>query len=253
MITFSGITEELIASGIGSIIHKSFSSIRHLNLKIYKPDSDVRIAFSNILRLSNGNQYLLVRNLHRKETFSPFGGVIKFKENAAVDLDSIDFRHQIIGSTEDMSNDLRGFLPRKNLTKMISWYNKRIDRESYSECLLRELKEEISEAKLPKHLVCPNKLSFRFVRRVIEKPQYIESIRCHQYRIFEVYDLYPMPEEYERFVLKLFKLEETNKNLLSVCHEEIQKGRAKGGEVIGPHTQYLVGRKRNRQDDPIFY
>jgi SMODS-associated NUDIX domain len=246
------ISEELITSAIGKIIYPFCCNYHYIKLRIYKPDLDVRVAFSAILRIVKGDQYLLVRNLHRPETFGPFGGVIKYYENAIPVLDHLDYRPHSIGINEDTTNDLRGFLPRKNLGKLVAWYDKREERESYSECLLRELKEEIAEAGLSKEITFPERLNFRFVRKIIEKPEYLKIISCYQYRVFEVYEIYPIQKECEDLLNKLFILAQSSRNVIRVSQSEIIRGRANRGDLVAPHTTYFFNHKKYRPDDPIF-
>lgn len=209
------------------------------------------MAFSALLRISDSDRYLLVRNLHRPESFGPFGGVYKYFEDAQPALDRFDFKPQVFGPGADMKNDIRGFLPRKNLAKIVQWYAKKTDRESFKECLCRELREELVEVGLPR-IRCPDGLLFRPVRTVREGPGSVPGEDYTQFRIFEVYDLFPMSTDTQKFVRQLFKAARRHKNVLLASAKEIIRGRASNGSVIGHHAGYLLGGKRVRPDNPAF-
>jgi len=245
-----GIIQGVLANSLSKVLSATFAHPYLLGLRIYKPNDEIRIAFSAIIRICYQGKYVLVRNLHRPETFCPFGGVFKYYEDAIPFLNSIDFRQHIVDVGKDMDYDIRGFLPRKNLVKLLDWYNRKIERESYGECLLRELQEEMIESSC--NVVMPGKIKFRFVRKIIEKPKYLEPINCYQYRIFEVYDIYPIDKHTEKFIKKFYSLAKTNHNLLVVSSDEIKRGRSIIGAVIGPHSHYLINHRRYRGDDPMF-
>ena len=62
MISLGGIGDSLIATVIGNLIHRGYNNFRYIKLKIYKPASDIRIAFSSILRISKGDNIADVSN-----------------------------------------------------------------------------------------------------------------------------------------------------------------------------------------------
>ena len=51
----------------------------------------VRISAASVLRLTCDGKYLLVRNLHRQESFGPFGGVYKYYSTAQDALSEFNF------------------------------------------------------------------------------------------------------------------------------------------------------------------
>ena len=148
---------------------------------LYRRTENIRVSFSMLLQVRDGSEYLLVRNLHRKETFGPFGGVVKTKGGASEALDALEFEFQEID--RDMRGDLRGFLPRRHLGALLTWYARRANRETPDECLTRELGEEIVEAEVagPK---LPDILLFKPVRRIEEGPYLVPGEDYTQYIIF---------------------------------------------------------------------
>jgi hypothetical protein len=244
--------EHLIASEIGRFLHGSVSSVRFLRTIVINPSAEIRVAFSALLRIATADQYLLIRNLHRPETFGPFGGVYKYLDNAQPSLDKFEFKPQVVGPGLDMKNDLRGFLPRKNLAKLVAWYYRETSRESYKQCLVRELKEELKEADLGTSLRCPSDINFGLVRSIAEGPVTVPGQHYKQFRVFEVYDPSPKTNDTDDFLRHILKIVRRHRNLLLASSQEIASGRTRKGNVIGPHTGYLIGRKRTRPDDPAF-
>lgn len=244
--------KSILSSMIANLLSNILSSIStNVTLRIYKPNAEIRVAFSAILKIQKDGEYILVRNLHRKETFCPFGGVYKYKDDAKSFLDEIDFRPHILPGDTDMIGDIRGYLPRKNLSKLLRWYNQSICRESYTECLIRELKEELTEVGIHIHKF-PGNIQFRHVRSKIERPRYLESIDCYQFRIFEVYEILSKSKQENSLLNKIHASIQTNHDLISVSSDEMKRGRSDAGYVIGPHSYYLLNHKRYRDDDPMF-
>jgi SMODS-associated NUDIX domain len=246
------IGEGLVENFIVYVVREQLWKINFLKCKLINPSEEMRVAFSAMLRITDGSGYLLVRNLHRPETFGPFGGVYKYFEDAIPQLDNITFNPQIFGPSDDMKQDLRGFLPRKNLPKLLRWYRSGNNRENYNDCLCRELKEELKEVALLKSVKPPNILHFRLVRSVLEGPERVPGQTYTQFRIFEIYDLFPTTSHIKRFIKRLLKEASEHPDLLTVTAQEIRTGRARDGGVIGHHCGYLISHKRLRPDTPMF-
>jgi hypothetical protein len=220
-----------------------------------KRSEDMRVSFSALVLLRDGDHYLLVRNLHRPESFAPFGGVFKYKDSSI--LDELEFRPQTIESTDhinsDMKDDLRGFLPRKNLPALAAWFRKSKGRENADDCLRRELAEEIREVGIPKKIKCPEIIPFHFVRRIEEGPEQVPGEMYTQYRIFEVYEPDASKSSVKKFVRQLMECARAGqKDLLLVTAQEMVSGRAGSGDLIGHHACYLFGSKRVRPGSPMF-
>src|SRR5262245_52406252 len=138
----------LITLGIHAI--ERLRRVRFWHCSLINRKTEMRVAFSAFLKISDGQRYVLVRNLHRPETFSPFGGVLKHNSAAVQELDECQFKPDAVGNASDAKNDLRGFLPRARLRRIVRWYDGVRDRESAGECLMRELREELNEIGLRK-------------------------------------------------------------------------------------------------------
>ena len=223
--------------------------LRFLKCKLIQPAADIRVSFAALLRICEGGRYVLVQNRHRPDTCGPFGGVYKYHLSAQRFLDKVEFKPEDLGKPEDTKNDLRGFLPRRNLLALRNWYDKGEDRESPTTCLSRELEEELTEIGMANVRV-PNSLSFRKVRVVEEGPESVPGELYSQYRILEVYE--PVKRDSKRTVFEeILAKAQTDSHLSFVGDEEIRRGRAKKDDrYIGHQTSYLLGSKRTRREDP---
>jgi hypothetical protein len=246
--------EEILTHGlITAAIHalEKLRRVRFWRFKIFGRNSEIRISFTALLRISDGGRYTLVRNFHRPELFGPFGGVYKFYDSARPRLDELLFRPQDFGKTDDMHNDLRGFLPRKNLSKLLKWFEQRDDRESGTECVLRELREELNEVSI-NDLSPPPTLQVRKIRRVEEGPERVPGRGYLQFRIFEIYEVIPNTSACFAFLETLRERSKTSNDLMLADSSDVVCGRCDDGRVIGNHVCYLIGKKRTRPEAPHF-
>jgi hypothetical protein len=221
--------------------------------RVWRPNAELRISFSALLRISDGGRFLLIRNLHRPELFGPVGGVYKYYNDARVQLDEVSFRPQDVGRGDDMKNDLRGFLPRRHAPKLIKWYEQRTLRESPETCLLRELREELREVKLVSRVSPPVELPLRPVRTVREGPERVPGQAYTQYRVFDVFEIASNATAAADAFRRLFEIAATgHHHLLIASSDEIVTGRARDGRRIGSHTAYLIRRSRLLPPEPPF-
>ena len=209
------------------------------------------MSLSAILALPDGGRFLLVRNLRRPEAFGPFGGVYKYKVEATRDLDAMLFRPEMVGDDLLMRDDPRGFVPRRQLGRLMKWFERKEEREMPGECLRRELREELSEIGLGSSGV-PAQLTLRRVRAVSEGPEHVPGQPFTQYRLLEVCALVPSGRQVKEFQRRLIKAAGTHKDLLLASASEIVAGRASDGRMITQHSAYLIGKKRIRPETPTF-
>jgi hypothetical protein len=234
------------------LLRRGYWRTRFWTCLVVRPEEDIRVSFSALVRLHQGDSYVLVRNLHRPETFAPFGGVYKHRGTSY--LDRIDFRPQTFGSDDDMENDLRGFLPRKNLPRLVSWFKESKGRESADDCLTRELSEEIGETHLPRRIKCPELIHFQLIRSIQEGPEEIPGESYKQYRLFEVYDAEISKPGVKTLMGQLLKrATQGTPDLIAATSSEIRSGRTAHGHLIAPHASYLLGNRRIRKESPPMY
>jgi hypothetical protein len=239
---------------VGIHIADRLRRVRFLRCRLIQPNVDIRIAFSALLRIGRGGRYVLVRNLHRPEIFAPLGGVYKALEPGKQILDDLEFRLDgDVGPIQDVENDLRGFLPRRNLARLCKWFLDSDGRETAGTCLYRELREELEQVGLQgAAFKPPPAMSLRRVRVVEEGPEHVPGHPYTQYRVFEVYEPIISGAPIERFVNKLFDQAQEHPQLLLADADEILKGRTADNRLVGHHSVYLISRNRVRAEDPPF-
>lgn len=239
-------------------IRRSLQMAMRAAWHILRPQRELRVAFSAILRIAQGDRYLLIRNLHRQESFAPIGGVYKYDSSTIPTLDALCFRPQSVGPDDDMLRDLRGFLPIKNGTRMLKWFARGQGRESGPACLTREFEEEMGEfekfwhgADLRVAMDLPREMMVWHVRRVEEGPETVPGQSYLQYRIFDVFELCDSPQA-SKLRAQLFAKAPSFGQLATVTSAEIIAGRVGPMAIVGHHAAYLFGSKRYHPDLPMF-
>jgi hypothetical protein len=109
----------------------------------------VRVSFAAILRIKADDRYILLHTPNRPGTFSPPGGVFKYFSPAERLLEAMGFREDRIDAlAQDMTFDLRGYLPGAAIKEFRRWFAGGSYREDTTECLCREIAEELGESGL---------------------------------------------------------------------------------------------------------
>jgi hypothetical protein len=213
----------------------------------------LRVSCSALLSIGSGSGYILARMLRRRDALGPFGGVHKSSLAASAELYELGFVPQSIShpSAHAIAGDLRGFLPSEKLPDFLAWFHEGIHRESDSECLRREVREELHEIGLPDLAPDVDHLEFRFVREVLEGPYFIQGDERWQVRIFRIYELDTDSLRSRQFRERLLDHTNTTENLSLASRTEIRVGRVRG-HAIGHHAGYLLGQRRIRPDLPSF-
>ena len=233
--------------GVSALVHLKW---RFLACRIWRPKADLRVSYSAFLRICRDNRYLLVLNLHRKGTYAPIGGVYKYASEGRRFLDSLDFRPEKIA--DDMIGDLRGYIPRKQIAPFDRWFRAGEDRESATDCIAREVREEMLEIGLSKQLILPPKARFRPLRVVTEGPESVVGKHYTQFRQFEFYDFASEDAKVSAFVDKALELGRAHPGLLVASAEEILNGRSKDGRHIAHHAAHFFQTKRVPREEPLF-
>lgn len=228
--------------------HRRSLIVGFLSTTLYR-NKEIRVSIAALLRISQDGHYVLLKSIRRPECFIPVGGVYRFYESAREDLDRCNFRPQeALDST--MSNDLRGFVPGKDLLRFIKWFNSEKDREP--ECLTREIREELSEIGLKEAASRVEMPKYRLVRSIQERPSSIQGVSYLQYRLIRIHEFVSADPEGQGITRLLLESAEHNDRILVVTADEIRRGRARRGQVIGSIAGYLIGDKRAGPEPPAF-
>jgi hypothetical protein len=212
----------------------------------------VRVSLSVLLRIRDGDRYVLFRSNTRPGAFGPPGGVIKYYPPAVRVLDQLGFNAERRATREDvMKSDIRGLLPARSLGRFLRWFHTGAYREDAMECLRRELVEELTEIDLRQYVPDVANLTADHVRTVIEGPEPVTGQDYRQYRRFEIYDLRTTDATALRLADHLIDAgsSATMPTVLCASREDIAYGRL-GDALIAPHAAFLVGSHRVHSDLP---
>ncbi|MEV1242741.1 hypothetical protein ACIBO2_23795 [Nonomuraea sp. NPDC050022] len=249
-----GVISSLIASvlaGIGGLAWRNRKNLAVLTV-ILMPLGTIRVSLSVLLRIKVGDQYVLFHTPYTPGSYGPPGGVFKFHHSAQHVLDRFSFREELrVAHAGVMQRDLRGFVPARRLAPFLRWFHQGSGRESATECLRRELREELSEIGHPELAAEVESMGFQFVRRVAEPPRNVPGRDYRQVRLFEVYDLELVDEAASRLRRRLLDhaQDPDDQQVILVSGQDIVNGRY-GTLFIGPQSAFLFGTRRYRQDVP---
>ncbi|MFB4312120.1 hypothetical protein [Actinomadura sp. GTD37] len=214
---------------------------------------DVRVSFAALVRIRDDDRHVLLHSPSRPGSFGPPGGVYKSFPPAVRLLEPLGFRaDRAAPLAEDMHSDLRGFLPASSLRSFQRWFATGAYREDATECLRRELAEELVESGLP-HLV-PDTLGAEFapVRTVVEGPYAVPGKPYRQLRRLEVYEPAMNGTAVARLCRSLIEsgMDAAVPDVICASTEEIAHGRS-GTALIGAHSAYLVSDTRPPVEIPM--
>lgn len=220
--------------------------------RVADPHAVIRVSMAALLKLELNGSILLVRNLYRKNTFSPFGGVYKVWETANAILDSMGFAQDRLRETtdelaRDLDRDLRGCLPVENFERFLAWFRSQRERELHDSCLRRELHEELLQAGLAHELADDvDHMSFTHLRTVEEGPVPLDGFFL--YRHLEVYQLAlndPNAGPRNRRILEHWFDKATGPHVAIVTANDVDKKVAPSGESLAPPVLYLFSNRPN--------
>ncbi|MEO3812655.1 hypothetical protein ABGB17_26945 [Sphaerisporangium sp. B11E5] len=211
----------------------------------------VRVSFSALLRIRDDDGYVLFHIRNRPGSYGPPGGVYKYFPPAARLLDGLGFRQERFTSEAERARaDLRGFLPGRSVRPFLTWFAGGAYREDATECLRRELEEELEEVGLPALAAEVPGLAFAHHRTLVEGPYNVPGRPYRQLRRFDVYDLVTTDGAAAWLWQRLIEAgaAPSTREVVRATEQEILHGRC-GAALIAPHSAYLVGALRKRQSD----
>jgi hypothetical protein len=212
----------------------------------------LRVSFAAMLKIKADDRYVLLHTPSRPGTFSPPGGVFKFFPPAERLLEEMGFREDRIDLfAEDMRFDLRGFIPAAATRDFCRWFAGGAYREDATECLRRELGEELAESGLESLVPFARQLSFTPVRTVSAGPYPVPGRPYRQLRGLVVCELVMSDAAAQRLSTELVHAgaDDAVPSVICATAADISYGRA-GVAMIAAHAAYLVGTKRIHQDIP---
>ncbi|MCT4357703.1 hypothetical protein M5362_31865 [Streptomyces sp. Je 1-79] len=236
-----------LLTAVGRIL---WQNRRHLTLLrvLLTPTRRIRVSVAVLLRVNDEDHYVLFSSVTRPGAFGPPGGVVKYHEAAKPRLERFGFEPEGRARAE-MRHDLRGFLPALRVLGFARWLQRGTDREAATECLRRELVEELGEVGHEELAPLAREAGFRPVGRHIDGPLKVPGETYRQIRFFEVYDLVPdKPEATElRSAVLNLAADADEPLVIGVTRRDITRGRSQA-HVVLPQSAFLAGDRRVRED-----
>lgn len=236
-----------LLTGVGRLL---WANRKHLSLLwvLFTPFGRARVSVAVLLRVHDEDHFVLFASANRPGAFGPPGGVVKYQESAKRTLERLGFEPEG-RNREVMKHDLRGFLGALRVLGFARWLSKETDRETATDCLRRELVEELGEVGHEELIPLAREVGFRSTRRVIDGPLKVPGESYRQIRFFDVYDLVPDKPEAVRLRDALLELaaDADEQRVIGVNRVEIARGRAQT-HVVLPQSAFLAGDKRFRED-----
>ncbi|WP_344488350.1 hypothetical protein [Glycomyces endophyticus] len=211
----------------------------------------VRVSVAALLRMEIDGRFVVFHTKRTPGTYGPPGGVFKFRDSAREALDRFQFEEERQPrDPKSAYRDLRGYLPAMSIGGFLHWLSSGDGRESSTECLRRELDEELAEIGLADFRDLVPNLTFRPVRRVVEAPRKVPGWGYRQLRHIEVHELDLDSEGALEFVNEIRTAEEAGAGGLHlVSADDINRGRHEYS-ILGSQTCYLIRNRKLRQDPP---
>jgi hypothetical protein len=200
--------------------------------------SPVRFSASALLRVRSGSAYLLTITEARGESpayWAPLGGVIKCRSEALKNLYDLEVQTDWLPEDhDDMERDLRVKMRGARFWRFMRWYWRSEARESPSEALSRELKEELGDLGLDPLIPAIGELEFNVCP--VKSTKLFSHGDLFHYRIFYVIDLTgATADAFERRLLESL----IPGKLALISESDIREGRCRG-VIVGGHSAFLV-------------
>jgi hypothetical protein len=243
------VTTALVAAAVLVWGYRGYLGLLHATLH---PAGRLRVSVAALLRVKDDDCYVLFHHPYRPNVYGPPGGVVKYTTTARRTLDALGFIEQRSATHQaTMSQDLRGFLPARRGISFLRWYAKGEHRESGTDCMRRELHEELIEAGHPELVSLTGNLNLEVVRNVFEGPRLAGARRYRTVRMFDVYDIVEDSPEAAELVRRLLALgrDEAETKIIAVSSVDIEEGRH-GPYIIAPQSAFLLGTRRFSDDLP---
>lgn len=215
---------------------------------LFVPRRKIRVSVAVLLRLHDEDHYVLFDSPTRPGGYGPPGGVVKYHQTPRGTLEKLGFDPE--GRTNDvMKHDLRGFLPAARIPGFARWLHRATGREPATECLRREMIEELGEVGHPELAPLAQAVSFSPLRTVVDGPMKVPGEAYRQIRFIEVYDLLPDRPEAAELRAALLALARTpdSPHVIGATRQDIVRGRS-GPHVVLPQSAFLIGDRRERED-----
>jgi hypothetical protein len=215
------------------------------------PKTPIRVSVSALCAFKLGEKFVLVGQSRRPNQVGPIGGAIDIFPDGLISLEKLGFtaENQMEKRWGIKRTPLRGSIDARKLLAFRKWLRGDLGRESFRECVEREMHEELNEEILGDFDI-PKFRHFRMIRNKSEGPTYVRGLGIWQWRYIRVFEYILDDEADRRFVAELESAAISGRGIELVTVQEIREGRSASGKIIGNHTEYLLDGKAKRTEVP---
>ena len=211
----------------------------------------IRVSVSALACFKIDDKYLMTRQIRRAHQFGPIGGAVDLFLGGLSEFKRVGFLPE--GAVEhkwDIDRiALRGTVEGFGLVRLYRMLGRDYGRESFRECIERELVEELNiEGGVGiKHI--PRFRHFAYKWSVIEGPKWLRGSNIWQWRLYRIFD-YQVDEQYDADFISRLRSEAVSgvKQVALVTEKEIRRGKSSKGMSIGSHAEYVLTRRERRPE-----
>ena len=234
---FSEIISGVIGAIVGGIVTAIFTNRKSIRTRLkswWIGNKKIRMSISYLfsIRDDEGN-YLLIKG-NRIQQYQPIGGVYKYFKSFQPIKSKLEVTDEINKNFYD-PDDLRIYLPGKNLMKLIEWFKTGENRETV---ITREFIEEIIAPGLLNIIDLEN-IDFEYIHRKESGLRFSDHFEKEEYLIYDVFKV-----SFSKEVLaRLKENSEKNPNFLWVSQADIDTKNTYIEEQaiqIGEHAKYIT-------------
>jgi hypothetical protein len=199
---------EILSFLLGAIIgNLRFLRIFFQSLGRYR--KDIRVSCAYLFRIKVRDEYLLIRG-NNIEQYQPVGGVYKYFDSFKSKKEELE----IVDETKDNfyeENDLRVVIRGKYLTKFLSWFDSRKNREI---SVVRELLEELGTTEA-NDIELIKSAHVEFLKQIKEPIKYSKHFEVDEIKILDIFKV-EIPEQLLDSIIE-------QKNIQLVTKNDIRK------------------------------
>lgn len=197
----------------------------------------MRFSFAYLYRIKIGDEYVLTKNNNIADMYQPVGGVYERYKDSDELFNKLEIlTDDCLRMTEKNEMDLRGKLRRKNLIRLLDWFDSCKQREVSP---WREFNEEMIKTEILEARNFPY-LDYKFIKQVRVKFKFSEPHNCTEYKIFDIYE--PIYKEAQKIEISELKdselIKRVKRNLIEKLGHDSETG--KTNFRIGEQTKFIL-------------
>lgn len=213
--------------------------------------TQIRVSVSALACFKIDDKYLLTHQVRRTHQLGPIGGAVDVFPSGLHEFQKVGFSPEspVEHKWGIERTALRGTVEGFGLIRLYRMLDRDYGRESFRECIERELVEELNiEGGVGiKHI--PRFRHFAYKWKVIEGPKWLKGSNIWQWRLYRIFD-YQVDEHCDADFIGRLRSEAVPgvKQFALVTEKEIRRGMTSEGMIIGSHAEYLLTKRERRPE-----